>query len=137
MIKWSRSHDHDCRSVFYQKNCLLFLFSMCLLQRKQPNVFCKKGFLNNFTIFTGKHVWLEHTCFPVNIAKFWRAPILKNICKRLLLSPKRWLYCFLALYSCKLTKHSHFLIFITLHANSATKVKECGDILYNSNVTII
>ena len=29
---------------------------------------------------------LQHRCFPVNIAKFLRTPIFKNICKRLLLS---------------------------------------------------
>ena len=28
---------------------------------------------------------LQHRCFPVNIAKFLRTPILKNICQRLLL----------------------------------------------------
>ena len=28
---------------------------------------------------------LQHMCFAVNIAKFLRAPILKNICERLLL----------------------------------------------------
>ena len=26
---------------------------------------------------------LQYSCFPVNIAKFLRAPILKNICKQL------------------------------------------------------
>ena len=26
---------------------------------------------------------LQHSCFPVNIAKFLRTPILKNICKQL------------------------------------------------------
>ena len=28
---------------------------------------------------------LQHRCFPMNIAKFLRTPILKNICERLLL----------------------------------------------------
>ena len=44
-----------------------------------------------------KHVcWrLQHMCFPVNIAKYLKAPILKNICKQLLLLPKPWLCCFL------------------------------------------
>ena len=28
---------------------------------------------------------LQHSCFPVNIAKFLRTPILKYICERLLL----------------------------------------------------
>ena len=34
--------------------------------------------------FTKKR--LQHRCFPVNIVIFLRTPILKNICKRLLLS---------------------------------------------------
>ena len=49
--------------------------------------------LTNFANFTGKHLcWglftkkrLQHRCFPVNMAKFLRASILKNICKWLLL----------------------------------------------------
>ena len=64
----------------------------------------KKGVLKNFTNFTGKHVLeslfnkvaglkaynflknrLQHRCFPVKSLKFFRATILKNICKRLLL----------------------------------------------------
>ena len=122
-----------------RKKYFFCLFSMCLLQRQPPDEFCKKGFLYNFTLFTGKHMrWRpQHECFPVNIAKFLRTPILKNTCKGLLLLPKPWLYCFLALYWFKLTKHSYFSIFTTLHANSATKIKEHGDISYNSNVMII
>ena len=57
-------------------------------------VFRKKGVLKNFAIFTRKHLcWslfdvfgvnfikrrLQHRCFPVNITKFLRKPILKNI----------------------------------------------------------
>ena len=58
-----------------------------------------KGVLKNFAILLGKHLcWslflimlqafrpgLQHRCFRVNIAKFLRTPILKNICKQLLL----------------------------------------------------
>ena len=29
--------------------------------------------------------WLQHRCFPVNVAKFLGTPILYNICGRLLL----------------------------------------------------
>ena len=66
-----------------------------LKQEKQPpEVFSKKSFLKNFTIFTKKHLcWslfgvfgvnfikkkLQHKYFPVKITKFLRAPILKNI----------------------------------------------------------
>ena len=62
----------------------------------RPEVFCKKGFLNNFANFTGKHLCqslffnkvrglrpatllkkrLWHRCFPVNFAKFLRTPFL-------------------------------------------------------------
>ena len=63
---------------------------MYLLQRYPPDVFCKKGVLNNFTIFTEKHVcWRLHVCcFLVNNAKFLGTPILKNICEWLLLLSK-------------------------------------------------
>ena len=53
----------------------------------------KKAVIKNFGIFTGKHLKtcnlikkrLQHKCFSVNIAKFLKAPILKNIWERLLL----------------------------------------------------
>ena len=74
---WSRNHDH---------------LSSC------PEVFCKRGFLKNFTKFKGKHLCqsltfnkvanltpatllkkrLWHSCFPVNFAKFLGTPFLKN-----------------------------------------------------------
>ena len=69
----------------------------CSNQKQSTEVFYKKRFLKNFAIFTGKHLcWsfsliiffkmrLQHRCVPVNIAEFLRAPILKNICERLLL----------------------------------------------------
>ena len=70
----------------------------------------RKGVLKSFTIFTEKHLsWslyliklqvfrlaslqvyifikirLQHRCFPLNVAKILRTPILKNTCVRLLL----------------------------------------------------
>ena len=76
-----------------------------VVQKQPPEVFCKKGVLKNCAIFTGKQQrWspffnkvpglssatllkkrLQHRCFPVNITEFLRAPILKNVCRRLLL----------------------------------------------------
>ena len=54
----------------------------------------KKADLKNFAIFTAiqlrRNLFLiKLQCFPVNIAKFLRTPILKNICERfpLLLNP--------------------------------------------------
>ena len=56
----------------------------------------KKVVLTNFTVFLGKHLCyslfliklrvsprLQHSHFPVNIAKFLRTPILKSISERL------------------------------------------------------
>ena len=53
----------------------------------------KKSVLRNFAIFTGKYLcaslylkFFQQRYFPVNVAKFLRTPILKNICERLLLN---------------------------------------------------
>ena len=79
-------------------------FSNSVVRSSRPEVFCKKVFLKISQIlqesncvnpifnevegleacnFTKKR--LQHRCCPVNIAKFLRTLILKNICKRLLL----------------------------------------------------
>ena len=70
--------------------CTIFLKQ----QNQLPEVFRKKGVLKNFAIFTRKHLcWslfsvfgvnfikerLQHRYFPVNITKFLRTAILKNI----------------------------------------------------------
>ena len=70
-------------------------------QNQPPEVFCKKGVLKNFAIFTGKDLcWslfyvcgvnfikkkLQHRYFPVNITKYLGTPItLRNFSERLLL----------------------------------------------------
>ena len=53
--------------------------------QKQPlEKFCKKAVLKHFAIFTRKH--LSWRLFLIqNILKFFRAPMLKNICEWLLL----------------------------------------------------
>ena len=75
--------------------------TMLKLQKQPPEVFCEKRCSYEFrnihrkatvldSLFTkvaGLKVCsfikkrLQHRCFPVNIAKFLRTPILKNICK--------------------------------------------------------
>ena len=80
------------------------------LQKHPPEVFCEKGALKNFANFRGKHLcWkllfnkvaglktcsfikkrLQRKCFPLKFAKFLRAPIVKNICERLLPKSKKW-----------------------------------------------
>ena len=65
-------------------------------QKQSPEVFRKKGILKNFAIFTRKHLCLfgvfgvdfikkrlQHKYLPVNIMKFLRTPIFKNIWGRL------------------------------------------------------
>ena len=67
------------------------------LQKQPPEVFCKKSVLNYFAVFPGKHLsWsislidsfikkrLQHSCFPVHIAKCLKTPILKNVSEWLL-----------------------------------------------------
>ena len=61
-------------------------------ERTQSKKRMKKGVLKNFAKFTGKHLpcrpkaWrLQHRCFPVNFAKFFRARFLQNTSRRLLL----------------------------------------------------
>ena len=68
------------------------VFHQCV-QKQTPEVFYKKAVLKNFVIFTEKHLcWtlflikrLQHGFFPVNIVKFLRMPILRNIRERMLL----------------------------------------------------
>ena len=68
-----------------------------LFQEQPPEIFYIKTVLQNFAIFTGKHLYcslifnkvavkkrLQQRCFPVNIAKCLKTPILKSICQRLL-----------------------------------------------------
>ena len=82
--------------------CLPELF----FQKHPPELFYKKGVLNNFAKFTGRHLWqslffkkvtglrpaslliqkkIWHRCFPVNSAKFSRPLFLQNTVGRLLL----------------------------------------------------
>ena len=90
---------------------ILFVFPLSLFlwfKKQPPEVFFKKGVLENFTKFTEKHLcWslflimlqafrpatllkerLWHMCFPVNFAKFWRKSFLQNTSGQLLL----WLH---------------------------------------------
>ena len=65
-----------------------------------PDTFCKKGVLKHYAKFIGKILCrslffhkvadrlekrLQQKCFSVNITRFFRTPILYNICEQLLL----------------------------------------------------
>ena len=71
-------------------------FKKALFRSSCPEVFSKKSVLRNFTNFTGKHLdqsffnkvaglrfW--YSCFPVNFAKFLRAPFFIEHLRWLLL----------------------------------------------------
>ena len=73
------------------------------MERHNEQVFYKNAILKNFAIFTQKQLrwslflnknaaldyWnfikkrLQQRCFPMNISKFLRTPVLKNICEQL------------------------------------------------------
>ena len=80
-----------------------YVFGYCntKVQKEPQEEFCKISYSNKFhnihrkmlvleSLFN-KVAWkfikkrLQHRCFPVNISKFVRTPILKNICERILL----------------------------------------------------
>ena len=78
---------------WYMCSCYVFYYSP--LQKQPPEVYYKKGVLKNFAKFRRKHLCLTpvtllkkrpwHRCFPLNFAKFLRAPFLQNTSGRLLL----------------------------------------------------
>ena len=59
----------------YCNNLLLVQFvnhiNMIKYRKQIPEVFCKKGVLENFAKFTGKHLCqtLLHRCFPMSLRK--------------------------------------------------------------------
>ena len=67
------------------------MLKISLLFKKNTNLFrkltgkhqCWSLFNKGAGLFIKKR--LQHMCFPVNIMKFSRTPILKNICEQLLL----------------------------------------------------
>ena len=102
------------------KETIVMIVIVTTVRSSRLEVFCKKGVLNNFSKFTGKHLcWslfliacnvikkrLQHRWFPMNIAKFLRAPILKNICEQLL----RKRYCFLKIFLSKVKPVNEILL---------------------------
>ena len=106
IVVTSKNNQHNFEHVSsYQKNSQSNLVKPFLvLHGKVLTGF--KQIIKNFAIFIGKRLcWSlfitklqayrpaillkrdsKHSCFPVNIAKFLRTPILKNICERLLLN---------------------------------------------------
>ena len=78
----------------------MLLAYVAILRSSRPEMFFKEGVLKHFAKFIGKLLCqslffhkvagrlekrLQHRCFSVNFARFFRAPLLYNICERLLL----------------------------------------------------
>ena len=101
-IFWTKSQQ--CYQHLKKSNCHVILFSPYKNSRSSHRR-CIKAVTKKFAILTGKKTVLEslyskvsglstcnviknrlqNRCFLVSIAKFLTAPILKNICERLLL----------------------------------------------------
>ena len=80
--------------MYWLRHSLIMNTFRLIFRSSRPEVFCKKGFLRNFTKFTGKHLCqslffnkvpglrpatllkkgLWHRCFTVNFVKFLRTP---------------------------------------------------------------
>ena len=100
-LKWKSKQDNKCSFIRIERNrahvpihrTVIWHYreTFFQLKRQPPKLFCKKGILKNFAVFTGKHLcWslflIKMQSFrPVNIAKFLRTRIMKNICVRPLL----------------------------------------------------
>ena len=89
---------------FWRWKRFLWLWMKYSIHRSsRSQIFFKMGVLKNFSNFTGKHLcrnlflitlqawrlatlWKRdsHNCFPVRFENFFRTPILKNVCERLL-----------------------------------------------------
>ena len=101
----------------------------CGLNHRDSHQGCstKKALLKNFAIFTGKQqCWslfliklqtgtfikkrLQQSCFPVNIVKSSRTPILKNICERLLLKPSWIIFNIHLIFACTIDPRNEFEI---------------------------
>ena len=54
-------------------------------EKQPPEMFYEKAVLRHLQAYNSINERLQCRCFPVKLAKFLRTPILKNICKRLLL----------------------------------------------------
>ena len=93
----------------------------------------KKAFLKNFTIYTGNAcvgvlqvLWrffkpatwkkrlerFQYRCFPLNIKKFFKTLILKNICKRLLLSKSSYNHITYIIYMAYIAYINLLIIYI-------------------------
>ena len=89
--------------------------TITISRSSRPDLFCKKSVFRIFTKFTGKHLCqglffnkvagLKHKCFPINIAKFLRTPILKSTKEPLLLMAALSCYYIHLIYKSNLYKN--------------------------------
>ena len=78
----------DVKELILEVTLVKMRFQIKFLRSSRPEVFYKKGVLRNFAKVTGKNLCqslfikkrLWDSCFPVNFAKFLRAPfIIKHL----------------------------------------------------------
>ena len=88
-----RCNDGEHNNICVYGKCQVWFqtFSQLTLRSSRLEVFSEKDIPKNFAIITIKHFcWsltkkrLQHRCSPVNIAKFLKAPILKNLISTIL-----------------------------------------------------
>ena len=94
VLKLSIQKGKQCYSIaIVEHNKKKILENYKNVQNHHWRCSIKKAVVKNFAVFKGKNLsWslfliksFQHRRFPVNIVKFLRTPILKNICERLLL----------------------------------------------------
>ena len=87
-------HHHHCKFIISPSTKAYLGPVKTSIRSSQRRCSIKKGVLENFAEFTGKHLCqslfslkkrLWHRGFPVNFAKFLRTPFLQNTSGRLLL----------------------------------------------------
>ena len=91
-FKFQNETTMQCKTTIYSATSFWkYNVKQNICRSRHRRCSIKKLLLKIFAIFTGKHLKpcnfvkkrLQHKYFPVNIAKFLRAPILKNICELL------------------------------------------------------
>ena len=89
--RWKKEYENQIKNFFwtlFNDIVLCIINSSVCFQKQLSEVFYENCCWSEAVVlkacnFIKKR--LQHRCFQVNIAKFLRTPIFKNICKRLLL----------------------------------------------------
>ena len=89
---WLQRSEHLFLRICFSGCFRIFVIAVC-----QVHYFCKR-IQEFFQQYPWCKLWnivkkrLQHKCFPVNMARFLRTPILENFCERLLLKILMFFY---------------------------------------------